>query len=138
MFLAQASILGIYALMNSGDGPTNGFAYYFGVQDNIPHGMAGGMFLKDVMEWNFINGYDSYDKLISDTHNLDMTHFLSDFSKVLKAFSVPKLSDYGYVNTDIEELSSKVALSLTGSFSGNPIPFNQDSAKWVLSQQFKG
>jgi alcohol dehydrogenase len=138
LLLAQASVLGIYALMNSGDGPTNGFAYYFGVKNKIPHGMAGGMFLRDVMEWNFQNGYSSYDQLIRDTHNLDMNHFLSDFSRVLKAFSVPKLSDYGYVNTDVEDLSSKVALSLTGSFSGNPIPFNQDSAKWVLSQQFKG
>ena len=42
--LALASINGIYGLMNSGDGSTNGFAYYFGVKDKIPHGYAGGMF----------------------------------------------------------------------------------------------
>ena len=138
LLLAQASILGIYGLMNSGDGPTNGFAYYFGVKEKIAHGMAGGMFLKDVMKWNFDNGYKSYEQLIRDTSSVDMDHFFNIFSQKLKQFSVPALSDYGFKLADCENLSSEVSSALTGSFSGNPIPFNQDSAYWVLSQQFIG
>ena len=45
--LALGSICGITALMNSGDGPTNGFAYYLGVKYNVPHGLAGAIFLKE-------------------------------------------------------------------------------------------
>ena len=138
LLLAQASILGIYGLMNSGDGPTNGFAYYFGVKKKIPHGMAGGMFLKDVMKWNFDNGYKIYDQLIRDTQTLDMDQFFEIFSRQLALFSVPTLPDYGFKLGDCESLSSEVSSALKGSFSGNPIPFNQDSAYWVLSQQFRG
>ena len=138
LLLAQASILGIYGLMNSGDGPTNGFAYYFGVKKKIAHGMAGGMFLKDVMKWNVDAGYQSYDQLIRDTVSDDMNNFFELFSQKLKNFSVPNLSDYNYSLADCENLSSEVSSALTGSFSGNPVPFNQDSAHWVLSQQFIG
>jgi alcohol dehydrogenase len=138
LLLAQASILGIYGLMNSGDGPTNGFAYYFGVKEKIAHGMAGGMFLKDVMKWNFDHGYRAYDHLIRDTQTSDMDQFFEIFSRQLALFSVPTLPDYGFKLADCESLSSEVSSALTGSFSGNPIPFNQDSAYWVLSQQFKG
>ena len=35
--LCIGSYCGITALMNSGDGPTNGFAYYFGVKEKVPH-----------------------------------------------------------------------------------------------------
>lgn len=138
LLLAQASILGIYGLMNSGDGPANGFAYYFGVKEKIAHGMAGGMFLKDVMKWNFDHGYQAYDHLIRDTQTSDMDQFFEIFSRQLALFSVPTLPDYGFKLADCESLSSEVSSALTGSFSGNPIPFNQDSAYWVLSQQFRG
>ena len=137
LLLAQASILAIYGLMNSGDGPTNGFAYYFGVKKKIAHGMAGGMFLRDVMKWNYDNGYMSYNHLICDTSTSDMDEFFNIFSQKLEEFSIPTLLDYGFKLEDCENLSSDVSSALTGSFSGNPIPFNKDSAYWVLSQQFK-
>lgn len=138
LLLAKASILGIYGLMNSGDGPANGFAYYFGVKKKIAHGMAGGMFLKDVMKWNFSNGYQMYGQLIRDTSTENMEEFFESFSQTLSRFSVPRLSDYGYNSGDCETLSLEVSSALTGSFSGNPITFNQDSARWVLEQQFRG
>ena len=137
LHLSQASILGIYGLMNSGDGPTNGFAYYFGVKEKIPHGMAGGMFLKDVMQWNFENGYQDYDRLIKDTSSRDMNDFFEVFSDVLHNYSVPRLTHYGYSKSDQDDLSVEVFSSLAGSFAGNPISFNQASASWVLSQQFR-
>ena len=135
--LALASIHGIYGLMNSGDGPTNGFAYYFGVKDKIPHGMAGGMFLKDVMLWNYQHGYSDYEKLIQNTKTPTMNEFFLKFSSIQKKYSIPTLANYGYKASDSDGLSSEVASALSGSFSGNPLPFNQDSAKWVLDQQFK-
>ncbi|MDC0151498.1 iron-containing alcohol dehydrogenase [Paracoccaceae bacterium] len=138
LLLARASILGIYGLMNSGDGPTNGFAYYFGVKEKIPHGMAGGMFLKDIMRWNFENGFDAYKNLIKDTSSKDMKHFFAAFSKILKKYSVPRLPDYGYSMSDRDDLAVEASAALAGSFAGNPILFDNDSASWVLKQQFRG
>ena len=134
--LAQASIHGIYALMNSGDGPTNGFAYYFGVKDKIPHGLAGGMFLRDVMLWNYQNGFNEYQELLHHTATENMDSFFKQFDDLLIKYSIPRLSNYGYKDSDCVDLSAQVSSALTGSFSGNPITFNIDSAEWVLKQQF--
>ena len=134
--LALASIHGIYALMNSGDGPTNGFAYYFGVKDRIPHGMAGGMFLKDVMLWNYKQGYMGYKNLIQNSNTPDIDIFFKKFSGILEKYSIPTLKDYGYTVDDCANLSVEVGSALVGSFSGNPLIFNEESANWVLDQQF--
>ncbi len=138
LMLAQASILGIYGLMNSGDGPTNGFAYYFGVKNEIPHGIAGGMFLGDVMRWNVKNGYGSYGHLMRDTASSDMDQFFTRYIELLQHYKVPTLADYSYSETDIAGLSVDVSKALSGSFSGNPVLFDENSAYWVLQQQFKG
>ena len=138
LLLAKASVLGIYGLMNSGDGPTNGFAYYFGVRNKIPHGMAGGMFLKDVMRWNFANGYRDYDRLIQHTDTADLSEFFDMFRTILDQFSVPCLANYGYEQDTLNDTVHQVGAALGGSFAGNPIPFNEESALWVLEQQFKG
>jgi alcohol dehydrogenase len=134
--LALASINGIYGLMNSGDGPTNGFAYYFGVKDKIPHGYAGGMFLRDVMRWNYENGFDGYEKLIESTSTYDMNTFFDQYSEILRKYSVPTLKNIGYSQSECIALIDEISTALGGSFSGNPIGFDKNSAKWVLNQQF--
>ena len=136
--LAIGSICGIFALMNSGDGPTNGFAYYFGVKNKIAHGLAGGIFLKDVMFWNYNNGYEDYSKLISKNKkitNEDSNNNLFESLNILyEKFNIPNLTSYGYKANDIEELSINVSNALGGSFEGNPIPFDKKSAKEVLNK----
>jgi len=131
--LAIGSICGIIALMNSGDGPTNGFAYYFGVKNKIPHGMAGGMFLKDVMHWNYGNGYNGYCNLLNDC---DIEKKLFDRFKIMyKKYEIPRLVDFGYKKEHIEKLAIEVSNSLKGSFKGNPIKFDTNSAKEILKKQ---
>ena len=134
--LALASINGIYGLMNSGDGPTNGFAYYFGVKDKIPHGYAGGMFLKDVMRWNYDNGFHNYEKLIENTPTADMNMFFNQYSQILHEYSVPTLKDLGHNQDECIGLIDEISSALGGSFAGNPIRFDKYSAEWVLNQQF--
>jgi len=128
--LAIGSICGITALMNSGDGPTNGFAYYFGVKDKIPHGLAGAIFLKEVMHWNYRNGYKEYSQLINQTNE----KLFDQFDILYKKFKIQKLDEYGYNKKNIIDLSKKVSNALNGSFAGNPILFNKNSAKEVLNK----
>ena len=132
--LAIGSICGIIALMNSSDGPTNGFAYYFGVKNNIPHGLAGGIFLKDIMNWNYENGFNDYYMLIDNDKNSNATLF-KELKILYQKYKIPRLKDFGYSQEDIKYLSNKVSSSLEGSFSGNPIPFNLHSAIDILKKQ---
>jgi len=134
--LAIGSLCGTAALMNSGDGPTNGFAYYFGVKDKIPHGLAGGIFLKEVMKWNFNNGYKEYHQLsFEDIYDIEEKNekLFSELESLYTKHKIPTLKDYGYLKGDINNLAKSVSKALQGSFSGNPIPFNTSSAEQVLS-----
>jgi len=134
--LAIGSIFGIVALMNSGDGPTNGFAYYFGVKDKIPHGLAGGIFLKEVMKWNFLNGYSEYYKLLGHKSGLKIkdfnSHFFDNLEKLYEKMEIPTLRDFGYNRKEIALHAKKTSTSLAGSFEGNPINFDIKSAEEVL------
>lgn len=135
--LAIGSVCGTTALMNSGDGPTNGFSYHVGVEKGIPHGLAGAIFLLEVMKYNYRNGYTEYAAL-----NLEQGQMSSDemcielFRKmeaIYKEYKIPKLSDYGYDKDNIETLAIESSAALKGSFSGNPVEFDKEAAFQVLS-----
>ena len=136
--LAIGSVLGITALMNSGDGPTNGFAYYFGVKNKIPHGLAGGIFLKEVMLWNYQNGFLDYSKLVENEFkgsvNDQNEYLFSELNSLYKKFSIPNLSSYGYSRSDISNLAKQSSEALSGSFNGNPVKFDKNSAEKILSK----
>ena len=127
--LAKGAICGIIALMNSGDGPTNGFSYYLGVNDNVPHGLAGAVFLKEVMSYNISHGYSEYQELLP----INSDELLAIFSEIYDYFSIKKLSSFGYNTNNIDKFVDGATESLKGSFDGNPILFNRGSAKEVVS-----
>ena len=126
--LAIGSICGITALMNSGDGPTNGFAYYLGVKHNIPHGLAGAIFLKEVMNFNIEKKYNEYEKI-----NLSMNLFdlMNNFENIYNNLDIPNLSDYGFTLNGMDNFINESMNALSGSFSGNPIEFGKDAVKHI-------
>ena len=136
--LAIGSVLGISALMNSGDGPTNGFAYYFGVKNKIPHGIAGGIFLKEVMLYNYNKGFLNYGQLIDGETQKTIIEknesLFSELDLLYNKLKIPNLSDYGYTISDIPILAEEASQALSGSFTGNPIHFNKNSAIDVLTK----
>ena len=136
--LAIGSVLGVTALMNSGDGPTNGFAYYFGVKNKIPHGLAGAIFLKEVMFWNYENGFLDYSKLVENeckgSVNDQNEYLFRELNSLYKSLDIPSLRNFGYSQSDIGSLAKESSEALSGSFSGNPIKFDKNSAEQILSQ----
>lgn len=134
--LAIGSICGTAALMNSGDGPTNGFAYYLGVKHRIPHGLAGAIFLKEVMRYNFDKGYDKYallNPMRSSPSAKDATaELLGEMDELYRQLDIPDLVPYGYGQGNAAELARNVSDALKGSFAGNPVEFNEDSARHVI------
>ncbi len=134
--LAIGSICGLIALMNSCDGPTNGFAYYFGVKNKIAHGIAGAIFLKEVMNWNYRNGYKEYYKLLEmnsfDSINDINNEFFNKLDDLYKKLNIPTLANFGYKIENAVMLSENSSKDKIDSFSGNPIPFNKESALEVI------
>ena len=134
--LAIASVMGIYALMNSGDGPINGFAYYFGVKNKLPHGLAGGMFLDDVMRYNSDRGF-SYRALLGESYPRSDYDFYEDFERLKAKISLPKLRDLGYLEADKDFLIPQIIAALTGSFDGNPVQFDERAVERVLDKHLQ-
>ena len=126
--LALGSICGITALMNSGDGPTNGFAYYLGVKHNVPHGLAGAIFLKEVMNFNIYKEYNGYEQLVPSKNLVEL---MNNFENIYTNLNIPNLSNYGFKLNDMDNFVNEATNALSGSFSGNPIEFDKEAVKFV-------
>ncbi|MBN1278832.1 MAG: iron-containing alcohol dehydrogenase [Chlorobiaceae bacterium] len=134
--LAIGSICGTTALMNSGDGPTNGFAYYLGVRHKVPHGLAGAIFLKEVMRYNFDHGYDKYALLnpmrTTPSPKEATQELLEEMDELYRQLAIPSLVPYGYGKGNVAELAKNASAALKGSFAGNPVDFTEESARHVI------
>lgn len=136
--LAIGSVCGTVALMNSGDGPTNGFAYYLGVKHRVPHGLAGAIFLKEVMRYNHEHGYEKYALLnpmrSSPSPKEATAELLEEMDELYRLLRIPSLVPYGYGKGNVAEFARNASEALKGSFSGNPVEFTEESAFAVVSQ----
>ena len=137
--LAKGAICGITALMNSGDGPTNGFAYYLGVKNNVPHGLAGAIFLKEVMNYNISQGYDDYYQLndCKKEKKLCLSELMDNFESIYNNLKIPNLLQYGLSKNDKENFLKGVMNALSGSFNGNPVKFEAEAVRYVYNQLTK-
>jgi alcohol dehydrogenase len=136
--LAIGSVCGTAALMNSGDGPTNGFAYYLGVKHRVPHGLAGAIFLKEVMRYNHLNGYEKY-AILNPMHSTPSPkeateELLERMDALYQQLQIPNLTPYGYAKGNAAEFAHNASEALKGSFSGNPVEFTEESALEVVFQ----
>ena len=141
--LAIGSICGITALMNSGDGPTNGFAYYLGVKHNVPHGLAGAIFLKEVMNYNIHKKeYMDYYKFAMNNTTFTIgedklqptIELMNNFENLYNSLKIPNLSKYGFTKNEMDEFVQGSTKALSGSFSGNPVDFSEDAVKYIYEK----
>src|SRR3989339_102599 len=88
------------ALMNSGAGPAGALSYPLGVYFDVPHGLAGSVFLPEVIRYNVTNGYEEYSQLFNLVFDEPR---LSDKEKSLRfAEEIKKLSDDLGIPTDLK------------------------------------
>ena len=102
-----------------------------GVKEKVPHGIAGAMFLLGVMKYNYENGFKDYKVL--DLNN-SSTELFEKMEYVYDQYEIPTLANFNYNEEKVEEMAEISGLSLKGSFSGNPIPFDSKSAFIVLNK----
>ena len=67
--------------------------------------------------------------MITSIRNIKL---FEDLDRLYSKLEIPTLSVYGYDSSSLDILADKVSNALSGSFSGNPLPFDDKSAKEVL------
>jgi alcohol dehydrogenase class IV len=134
----QALLLGSYlaaaGLFNSGSGIAGALSYPIGVHFKVPHGIAGGIFIASVVDFNVERGWHDYAEL------LDVVEPHPDWSDEKKALrfaqAIRELADHLDVPHTLERWGINRAnldhvaglmLPLQAAFNQNPIPFSAET-----------
>jgi alcohol dehydrogenase len=136
--LFGAYLAGI-SLMNSGSGVAGALSYSLGVHFNVPHGIAGAVFLPYVMEHNVKMGYDyselhdlidGADKSLSPSEKSNL--FAEKLFELCKKLDVPdNMRGFGVNENNINILLDENE-HLDKAFAQNPLPFSVEDGKRLL------
>ena len=126
--------------MNSGAGPAGALSYPLGVYFDIPHGLAGSVFLPAVIQYNVQQGYTDYSALfdlffsepgMSDAEkSIRFAHEIKNLSDSLRIPTTLK----GFGVNDEKDLSLIIdnSMQLKAAFDQNPVPFGADQISQVV------
>jgi alcohol dehydrogenase len=131
--LQYGAYLAGLALMNSGSGPSGALSYILGPKFNIPHGIAGAIFLPYVTELNEAYGV-TYPEVFKGKSNR-LTYDIFDLYDKIK-FKYKSLKPYG-VNEENVHILLEGAETLQTAFNQNPVPFNVENAKNIIRRLLK-
>jgi alcohol dehydrogenase class IV len=142
----QALLLGSYlaaaGLFNSGSGIAGALSYPIGVHFKVPHGIAGGIFIASVVDFNVERGWHDYAEL------LDMVEPHPDWNAQKKArrfaqaireladhLDVPHTLERWGINRGNLDHVAGLMLPLQAAFNQNPIPFSAETdARAILAR----
>lgn len=142
----QKLLLGSYlagiALFNSGSGIAGAFSYPLGVHFKIPHGLAGGIFLPSVLEFNVSRGYRDYAPLfdlVEPGSELSPEEKNAGICAAVRALfdklGVPRYLDgWGITKANLKEVADLVR-PLQAAFDQNPLPFDAELDGYDLLQK---
>ncbi len=141
--LRSKLLLGSYyagiALMNSGAGPAGAMSYPLGVHFDVPHGLAGAVFLPQVIRLNVEMGCLAYAPLYELIEGAEQTlneveknrRFAEAVNELCQRLSIPvSLKDFGVSQKDISFLLEE-SFWLKAAIEQNPIPFTEREIKTV-------
>ncbi len=128
------------ALMNSGAGPAGALSYPLGVYFNVPHGLAGSVFLPKVIEYNVENGYDRYDELydlIFEEPGLSACEKSVRFGREIKqlsdALGIPTaLHGFGVKSQSDAKFIVDNSMQLKPAFEQNPVEFAEPQIERIV------
>ena len=142
--LQLGAYLASISLINSGSGPAGALSYSLGVHFNVPHGIAGAVFLPFIVEHNVKAGYDYgdlYDLIEGTEKNIDTKeksiHFSEKIFELCNVLGVPdSLRVFGVDETNIQTLIDE-SENLQNAFAQNPVPFTVHDANSLLLRMIK-
>lgn len=124
--LLYAAYLSGIIQMNSGSGISSAMSYPLSVLYKVPHGIGGGLFVLDIVEYNINKGFDKY-KLISkhlSLTNKSSKSFLKHFRQIFNKLKVPRKLTHFKINVDQIDILKKNTIVMQKSFDQNPIKFD--------------
>jgi len=133
-----AHLAGI-ALMHSGTGPAAAMSYPLGVGYQVPHGVAGGIFLPHVIQTNVSRGVhayaDFYDAITpGEGHTSSSTeeranNLIDAMRQMFSDLDVQgDASTYGISRDDLPGLV-RDTMELRGALEQNPVPFTEEDVE---------
>ncbi len=122
------------AMMNAGGGPASGISYPLGVHYGVPHGIAGGIFLPHVFEYNIMNGYTGYDAIYNGLYDADYRlsveekniDFLKKFKTLYARIGAPgRLYEWRHNKINSEKLTHLTLEQRKENLKLNPVKFEE-------------
>jgi alcohol dehydrogenase class IV len=130
-------LLGSYyaaiGMMNSGLGVAHAMGYPLGTMFNVPHGMAGAVFLPKVVEMNVGNGVDEYAYLVDGIYNKRV--FSRDINRLCDWLEIPdNLKGFGVKESDVDALVQDVMTNMINTVNQNPILIGEEDIRKILME----
>lgn len=121
--------------MNAGSGVASCLSYPLSVHYGVPHGIGGGIFLVDIIEYNIKNKFKKYKnlfKFVKEKNIKNNKQFLNYLRDKIKLIKFPKnLKNFIKKKTNINLVMSQIKIMKKG-FRQNPIPISNDELKKIL------
>jgi len=119
------------ALMNSGAGPSGALSYPLGVYFDVPHGLAGSVFLPRVIRHNVEKGYTEYSELydsVFDNGSISPREksmlFAAEIETLSSELGIPtNLKGFGVRTEEDSKLIIENSMQLKAAFEQNPVKF---------------
>jgi len=133
-----AAVYAMFALSNSTSGPTGALSYYLGAHYKVSHGIAGGVFIGKVIEYNHNNGY--YDlSLLYEGNNQDELNddkksksVINEIKELLELANIPEeLAVFGVKESDYNGFN-EFARQAKAAFEFNPVPIDLNCVSKLL------
>jgi alcohol dehydrogenase class IV len=131
--LLLGSCLAGYAIYNSNTGACHAISYPLGIHHLVPHGIAIGMLIPEVMKINIEKGCNLYERLIDETHGdaaAVLDDLLNDFGP--RKYLPKTLAEFGIKPKDVPELAER-GMDLKPAIDANPVVFTVDDATRALA-----
>jgi alcohol dehydrogenase class IV len=131
--LLLGSYLAAIGLFNSGSGIAGALSYPIGVHFKVPHGIAGGIFIASVVDYNVARGWYDYAELLDlvEPHpdwsaERKARRFAEAIRRLADRLDVPRtLERWGITRRNVDDVAQLV-LPLQAAFNQNPVPFTAE------------
>ncbi len=128
------------ALMNSGAGPAGALSYPLGVYYDVPHGLAGSVFLPAVIKHNVENRYTDYaqlhDLVFEDTSATDVEksiRFADEIKQLSDELGIPtELGGFGVRSVEDSKRIIDHSMQLKAAFEQNPVTFGKPEIEKIV------
>lgn len=141
-------MLGAYwamaSLSNSSSGPTGAMSYLLGATYDVPHGIAGGVFIGKITRINHDNGYYDYANLYDVIKRERVSNFsmkrrseivVEKIEKLIKKLNVPNhLRGFGVTVADYDLFYDHAVNIYKAAFELNPVKLSKNSIKKMLKE----